>query len=450
MAGFSFSLNAEGTVQVYEILCCLAKFGERVSLEARAETLTLTALNLSRTAYASFALDANTFLLEYKFHPVSSVRGNDRFTCQLYNKALQSVFKGRSGDRGREPIERCNVCVEDREDQAECRLVTRMFFNHGMTKTYRLTYESTEVMHALFDKVAATQGWRISARVLREYIEFFGPKTEQLDILAQQDKIVFTSYTEKIQDGKEVLRQPLETAIAIHTDDFEDYHMQQGMHIVISVKDFKAIVTHAESLRGSVSAQFSFPNRPLQFHYQDRGLHCEFTLMTSGDLRAASATPSQQFTSNRSHRHASVHSIMATSFPTRTGGQPKHTTEMLPPPRPPIVMPSASNPETQSPNLAAITVANSTTDGFDHGSESLFIPENDEDQTWDPPNFDQEERGEDMLGWDANNAHGAIPHPTFRDSGGSAPRTTDGPSLSQASEGLPPTQRLSQLHGLFD
>ena len=70
-----------------------------------------------------------------------------------------------------------------------------------MTKTYRLTYESVEVMHALFDRSAASQGWRISARVLREYIEFFGPKTEQLDLLAQDGKARFTSFTEKVQDG---------------------------------------------------------------------------------------------------------------------------------------------------------------------------------------------------------------------------------------------------------
>lgn len=74
-----------------------------------------------------------------------------------------------------------------------------------MTKTYRLTYEPVEVMHALFDKTAATQGWRISARILREYIEYFGPKTEQLDLLASEGKAVFTSFTEKITDGKGII-----------------------------------------------------------------------------------------------------------------------------------------------------------------------------------------------------------------------------------------------------
>ena len=57
-------------------------------------------------------------------------------------------------------------------------------------------------MHALFDRTAATQGWRITSRVLREYIEFFGANTEQLDLLAQDGKAIFTSFTDKIMNGK--------------------------------------------------------------------------------------------------------------------------------------------------------------------------------------------------------------------------------------------------------
>lgn len=74
--------------------------------------------------------------------------------------------------------------------------------SQGVTKTYRLTYESVEISHALFDKHNAPNGWKISSRILREYIEFFGTKTEQLDLLVKEEKAVFTSFTEKIMDGK--------------------------------------------------------------------------------------------------------------------------------------------------------------------------------------------------------------------------------------------------------
>ena len=72
----------------------------------------------------------------------------------------------------------------------------------GIVKTYKLTYESVEIMHALFAKSAAPNGWTLSSRIMREYIEYFGPRTEQLDMLAKDGKAIFTSFTEKIMDGK--------------------------------------------------------------------------------------------------------------------------------------------------------------------------------------------------------------------------------------------------------
>ncbi len=60
-------------------------------------------------------------------------------------------------------------------------------------------------MHALFDKNAAKNRWSISATVLRSFIEYFGAGTEQLDIYSEAGKATFTSYTEKIMDGKGLL-----------------------------------------------------------------------------------------------------------------------------------------------------------------------------------------------------------------------------------------------------
>ncbi len=57
-------------------------------------------------------------------------------------------------------------------------------------------------MHALFDKTAAKNTWTIAANVLRDFVEYFGPKTEQLDIYSENGRATFTSYTERIMEGK--------------------------------------------------------------------------------------------------------------------------------------------------------------------------------------------------------------------------------------------------------
>ena len=207
--------------------------------------LILTALNSSKSAYASFSLDRNVFFEKYNFNPILTKGKNatdnteSRFTCQLYNKvtgnlpnvlvstivdnnqALLSVFKGRLGDvRDKDTaVERCECYIQDQPDKTECRLIVKMVCRHGLCaisfgckgksdlvqgviKTYKLTYESIEVMHALFNRNAAKNTWKIGASTLRSFVEYFGANTEQLDISSENGRATFTSYTEKVTNGR--------------------------------------------------------------------------------------------------------------------------------------------------------------------------------------------------------------------------------------------------------
>lgn len=71
----------------------------------------------------------------------------------------------------------------------------------GVVKTYKLVYEDVDVMHAVFDKNATDNRWTMSSKLLKEYIEHFGPKAEQLDISGDGRRATMTSYTEKLMDG---------------------------------------------------------------------------------------------------------------------------------------------------------------------------------------------------------------------------------------------------------
>ena len=287
---------------------------------------------------------------------------------------------------------------------------------------------------------------------MREYIEYFGPRTEQLDMLAKDGKAIFTSFTDKIMDGKQILKQPLETAISIHAQDFESFKFEEDMHIVINVKDFKAIVTHADTLRATIKASFSKPSRPLQFAYDNQGIHCEFTLMTTGDYRpgSTSATPNP----------------VATADPSQTTLAAQVTTssrrDMAPPAKPNSISSQLQKKPLAAVKRGAVSLLSQQT----QDSESLFVTNDmDDDRRWDPQEYDNEDGG-DLLGWDAsgemvgpvrfhpvcaNLLQNSGFQPSLRDS------TSDVPSIKPAkapedgkSQGLAATQRLSQLHGLFD
>lgn len=354
----------------------------------------------------------------------------------MYTKALLSVFKGRLHDPlGRDgAIDRCEVSVQERENEAQCRFIVKMVCNQGVIKTYKLTYEAVDVMHALFDRNVAKNRWTMDSGAIKEYIEYFGTKTEMLDIFAGEDgRCVFKSYTEKITNGKEILKHPLVTAVAVNTSDFKNFNVQPGLHIIVSVKDFKAIVIHADTLKTSLNAYYSQPTRPLQFSYGCDGLLCEFTLMTSGDYNAAptTPTPAPQALSSR-------HTSRAPSTTTGRTDSRSMRSEMLPP----------VEPASRRDRSGRLRNPGSRPPPAQQDPESLFVPdpeearrrEEEEDSTWAPLDYEKEE----TLGWDASANHDASVFPTFRDSG-SVSRT----NTLDSNEVFEPTQRVSQIKGLW-
>jgi cell cycle checkpoint control protein RAD9A len=306
---------------------------------------------------------------------------------------MLSVFKPRLDDaRGKDTaIDRCEVSVQDRPDKTECRFVVKMFSNQGVTKTYKLTYESVEVLHALFDKNAAKNQWCISSGLLREYIEYFGRRTEQLDIYADEERVVFTSFTEKIMNGKEILKQPLQTAVAVNISDFDQFTAQEKMHIIVSVKDFRAIVLHADTLQTRLNAFYTHPTRPLQLNYTSDGMYCEFTLMTAGDYvdtppaSAAPVGPSR----------ATSRATSATTERERSDS--RSFKQDMPPPAVPAARTSARTPARRLGNSGAAKKAPSPRSNSPE-SESLFVGQ-DDDAQWDPADSRDDE---ETLGWDAS------------------------------------------------
>ncbi|KAJ4304998.1 hypothetical protein N0V90_000526 [Kalmusia sp. IMI 367209] len=429
MVVLNFTLTPEAASKIHDLLVCLGKFSDTVAIEARRERFTFTALNSSKSAYAALTLDGKQFFSSYECVP--SHGGPDgRFTCSMYTKVLLSVFKGRLYDPlGRDgAIDRCEVSVQDRADEMQCRFIVKMVCNQGVIKTYKLTYEAVDVMHALFDRKVATNRWSMSAGAMKEYIEFFGTKTEMLDIFAgDEGRAVFKSYTEKIANGKEILKHPLATAVAVNRSDFRHFNVQEGLHIIISVKDFKAIVMHADTLKTNINAYYSYPTRPLQFSYGSDGLLCEFTLMTSGDYNGVTAppTPAPQAPSRAASRTATAATIET------------HENRSMPPP----VEPASRRPARRQMGSRQASSPKPQPD-----PESLFVNQDEEEDTqWEPLDYNNEE---EALGWDASADRNTGNFSTFKDSG-SFSRSDAVDVGTDSMEGIAPTQRVSQIKGLW-
>ncbi|KAH6849860.1 Rad9-domain-containing protein [Chaetomium sp. MPI-CAGE-AT-0009] len=449
MVVLNFTLSEEGVAVLHDALACMFKFSDDVSLEARKDKLTLTTLNISKSAYVCFSFAANRFFSRYSFEGTPQHR--DRFFCQLYIRSLLTIFRARqgSGDQSRErdaSIDRCDVAIDDGAGK-KSRLVARVSFRNGITASHSLPYEVKPPTHAKFNQDEAEHHWSISSRTLRQLMDHFGPGIELLDINTDDEARVvnFTCFTEKVQkrgavSNEAVLKKPLHTNIAVEMDEFDDVQVQDKLHIIISVKDFRAILQHAQMTSGALTTSYSNPGRPMKLSYSTDGVLCEFILMTVGEKdalaqkhknpRASVAKTPAPHLDSASHRGSSAANDNQPDPPASKPPQQKtpirprhHAFEMRPSPMPP--------PATAQ-------------------SESLFVDQGEDDEQWEPVNPDEEEEEETgRLEWNATNE----PNPSTLRVGSYLSRqveTQEAPPDRLAS-GLEPTQRLSEVRrfGLF-
>ncbi|KAF2963841.1 hypothetical protein GQX73_g9749 [Xylaria multiplex] len=446
MAVLKFTLSENGVNVLRDALMCLGKFSEEVSLEAERDKLVLTALNTSKSAYACVTFAANRFFSKYHYAGVAQYR--DKFFCKLYNRVLLSLFRSRSGDPLHErekdtTIDRCDVIITD-EPGKKSRFVAQIVFRNGITTKYRLPFEVSPQVHAKFNKTEVTSNWAISSRTLRQLLDHFGPGIDYLDIHGEEETVNFTCFTEKAANNDEVLKKPLQTSIAVARDEFDEFNVEEeNLHIVISVKDFRAIVFHASILGLDVFANYSLPAKPMQLRYDGDGIKCKFLLMSVGER----GTPSQRTKKTRTNAKmppgpqleetvSRTGSHAPTPAPAPAPITPQSRINPIPSLRPPIERPS------QRPPPATLE------------SESLFVAQ-DNDEQWEPVNVDEDEEEEEdaRLGWDTsgNPNPSAMNMRTVMGNQPSAPQPARDhefdPDLSQ----LEPTQRLSQVRkfGLF-
>ncbi len=275
--------------------------------------------------------------------------------------------------------------------------------------------------HAKFNRDEAGNRWAISSRTLRQLMDHFGPGIELLDINTDEESRVvnFTCFTEKVQkrgavsnEGSitarspqsrtltqhpAVLKKPLHTNIAVEMDEFDDVEVQDKLHIIISVKDFRAILQHAQMTSGALTAGYSTPGRPMRLSYSTDGVLCEFILMTVGEKdavtqkhknpRASAAKAAAPQLDSAPHRGSSAGSNQqAPPEPTSTSRIAQQRTPIRP--RQPAfeIRPSPMPPPTTA------------------RSDSLFVDQAEDDEQWEPVNPDEEEEEETgRLEWNATN-----------------------------------------------
>lgn len=234
----------------------------------------------------------------------------------------------------------------------------------------------------------------------------------------------------------------MHTSVATDKRDFEEFQVEDNMHIAMNLKDFKAAVSHAETSNATITARYTRPCKPLQLAYEFEGVSAEFTIMTRGEIDGEAAPTS----SRAAIRELSQRQTPAVPIPVRRNETPREATqnEQMPPPPPRARSIKPLNGTSTQEHLSRSTASERpSASALSMEYDSLFVPA-DDDRQWDEMN-EEEEEPQDILGWDASGRPDAL-EATLRDEEPDFSRTGSKNNHDAKDEiGIPPTQRISQV-----
>lgn len=249
----------------------------------------------------------------------------------------------------------------------------------------------------------------------------------------------------------EIIRQPTHTSVTLDDRDFDECKIEPDLHLSIPVKDFRSIIAHADTIKANVKVRYSQGHRPAQLTYALSGLSAEFTLMTKGTSSAAlsgptSATPARGLSVRPTSQAAGTRNETTMTGTTQNDATPvRQHEERNPEPD------TTRHPEPTRPKVSTSTSIDTSAPPASINPDSLFFPAaEDDDNRWDPQTFDNDEG---MVTWETENVFDPsnMTGRRLRDAGsGSVSFRSAFESRDPALMEIPPTQRLSQIKGLFD
>ncbi|KAM7086778.1 cell cycle checkpoint control protein RAD9A isoform 1-T1 [Molossus nigricans] len=259
---------AGGNVKVLgKAVHSLSRIGDELYLEPLEDGLSLRTVNSSRSAYACF-LFAPLFFQLYQV----ATPGQDTLRCKILMKSFLSVF--RSLVMLEKTVEKCCISMNGRSS----RLVVQLHCKYGVRKTHNLSFQDCESLQAVFDPASCPYVLRAPAKVLGEAVLPFPLALAEVTLgIGRGRRVILRSYQEEETDST---IKAMVTEMSIGEEDFQQLQAQEGVAITFCLKEFRGLLSFAESANLSLSIHFDAPGRPAIFAIKDSLLDGHFVLAT--------------------------------------------------------------------------------------------------------------------------------------------------------------------------
>ncbi|XP_072495380.1 cell cycle checkpoint control protein RAD9A isoform X3 [Notamacropus eugenii] len=229
--------------------------------------LSLRTVNASRSAFACF-LFAPLFFQHYQAARPPQAQPP---RCKVLMKSFLSVFRSLAALE--KTVERCCIALSPESS----RLVIQLHCKHGVTKTHNLSFQECESLQAIFDPARCPHVLRAPARVLVEAVAPFSPALSEVTLgVSRGRRVVFRSYLEEDTDAAKAMM----TEMSLSEDEFQQLQAQEGASITFCLKEFRGLLSFAESANLPLNIHFDLPGRPAIFIIEDSLLDGHFVLAT--------------------------------------------------------------------------------------------------------------------------------------------------------------------------
>ncbi|XP_075401403.1 cell cycle checkpoint control protein RAD9A isoform X2 [Tenrec ecaudatus] len=248
----------------------LSRIGDELYLEPLEDGLSLRTVNSSRSAYACF-LFAPLFFQQYQV----ATPDQDPARCKVLMKSFLSVF--RSLAMLEKTVEKCCISLNGRSS----RLVVQLHCKYGVRKIHNLSFQDCESLQAVFDPASCSHVLRAPARVLGEAVLPFPPALAEVTLgVVRGPRVILRSYLEEEEAVADGALRPMVTEMSLREEDFQELQAQEGVAITFCLKEFRGLLSFAESTNLSLSIHFDVPGRPAIFTVEDSLLDGHFVLAT--------------------------------------------------------------------------------------------------------------------------------------------------------------------------
>ncbi|KAM9658366.1 cell cycle checkpoint control protein RAD9A isoform 2-T2 [Trichechus inunguis] len=245
----------------------LSRIGDELYLEPLKDGLSLRTVNSSRSAYACF-LFAPLFFQQYQ----AATPDQEPVRCKILMKSFLSVF--RSLALLEKTVEKCYISLNGRSS----RLVVQLHCKYGVRKIHNLSFQDCESLQAIFDPASCPHVLRAPARVLGEAVMPFAPALAEVTLgVSHGRRVTLRSYQEEEADSTV---RAMVTEMSIGEEDFQQLQAQEGVAVTFCLKEFRGLLSFAESANLSLSIHFDAPGRPAIFTIEDSLLDGHFVLAT--------------------------------------------------------------------------------------------------------------------------------------------------------------------------